>query len=381
MRILNTKFMVVMILLSIATQSFALSSKKINDYYIQLGSYSIKSNAERSKEIAKRHTHYPVTVHRIQRYYVVKVGPLHSVAEVNKARNELTLPTHKYTQSKISTHKLSTHQNSINTPVQPFSSSHQANNQPTAYPVANNKMNDPVRRYKNDMASSSGTVFIAGYGGTQRPTTDNHFTVNNGSGFPYPYDQDQYSRTIHSSASAAAEVGYRWVRDTSFFPAYALSVRYQHIFDDNIGNQVTQYSLPEFDNYSYNWNVSSDIISLIGKLDLAEWGRVMPYISGGFGIAFNHATGFNETAYPGVTPRTSPGFRDYTATQFAYQLGLGVDFKMSNQLLLSLGYDYQNLKAFSSDQGVSSWAGTTLSSSKFHTNTVMLGLTYLVSPG
>jgi len=231
--------------------------------------------------------------------------------------------------------------------------------------------------FKTLSSLSSGNLFIAGFVGIQRPNTDSYFTVDNGSGYDYPYNLDHFSKTIHTTPNAAVEMGYRWLRHQQFIPAYSLSVRYEHTFVNDIGDQITQYSISDFTNYTYQWDVASDIFLLLGKVNLVEWHHLFPYFSGGIGLASNRTTNYNETALPDVTPRTSPGYMDTTVNQFAYHLGAGIDWQMSPQLILSLGYDYQDLGKIHSGDGVGSWSGTRLASGRYHTNTVMLGLNYL----
>lgn len=313
---------------------------KTDNHYIQIGSFTHKSNAYRLKETTQLKTHQLVTVKHIKKHYVVKVGPMHTTAEVNATREELISSSiNKPVSVQTPTQELTLHENNISLPT--------------------------------------GKSFIAGFVGIQRPNTDSYFTVDNGSGYDYPYNLDHYSRTIHTSANAAVEAGYRWMRNQQFIPAYSLSARYQHTFDNDIGNQITQYSMSDFTNYIYQWNIASDIFLLIAKVNLVEWHHIMPYVSAGAGVSVNRTTNYNETALPDVTPRTSPNYMSTSLSRFAYHVGAGVDLQMSPRLIASLDYEYQNLGKIRSGDGVDSWAGTNLSSSRYHTNTVMLGLNYL----
>src|SRR5690242_17154608 len=76
-------------------------------------------------------------------------------------------------------------------------------------------------------------------------------TVPNGSNYSSPENVDQYSLNQLQPIMLDIQAGYRWNRDESWIPSYALALRYEHIFTKNMTGMVTQYSDPEFTNYSY----------------------------------------------------------------------------------------------------------------------------------
>ena len=78
-------------------------------------------------------------------------------------------------------------------------------------------------------------------------------TVPNGSDYPPPGNVDQYSLNQPQSTMLDIQVGHRWNRDKQWLPSYAFSLRYEHIFTKTIAGMVTQYSDPDFTNYSYTW--------------------------------------------------------------------------------------------------------------------------------
>ncbi|WP_298624256.1 outer membrane beta-barrel protein [uncultured Legionella sp.] len=214
--------------------------------------------------------------------------------------------------------------------------------------------------------------------GAAYTNTPDYMTVDNGSEFPFPEHLDQYSLRLKNMTQLGLQAGYRWKRNERWMPACSLGLRYQHLFKKNTEGSIMQYSLPDFKNYSYRWGISADVLSLYSKVNLATFGRVMPYVDAGIGVSFNHGRHYSETAYPDITPRISPNFRTNTLHQLSYNVGLGLDILLTQQLLLYVGYDFQSFGRMQSDNGVSTWNTERLSLGTFKTNTGLIGLTYIL---
>lgn len=226
-------------------------------------------------------------------------------------------------------------------------------------------------------AASSKWYLTVG-GGEQYPQFPSSMTVNNNSDFEPPYNQDIYDTKQRHQPFFLISAGKRWVRKSHWFPSYSLGLQFQHAFTQDIGGTVTQYSDPEFTNYTYQWNLYSNELLAVGKMNLFSIGRVSPYVSAGIGGVVNTTDNYTESALPGVTaPRTSPGFADESNLQFAYQLGAGVDLQMNKQMLFTIGYLYQDLGEAKSGSGASSWSNRSLDLGTVKTNSVFLALTYL----
>lgn len=211
--------------------------------------------------------------------------------------------------------------------------------------------------------------------GSQKSTIDNPLSINNGSGFPAPYDKDIYTTNTKSSAVAGVGAGYYW--SDWALPGVSLGINYSHYFNSANNGQIIQYGLPEFTNYNYQWKTTSDLVLASAKLDLYRWNALAPYIQGGVGFSANKAKSYSEQALAGVTPRISPQFASHSTTVFAYQLGVGLDWAVKPQWVVSLGYEYTDLGKFSSGNGINSWSGDALSSGKLNSNAGVLGVTYL----
>lgn len=316
-------------------------------FFVQAGAFISKKLAIDLQIKLGTITDYPVTVRPAGKFYSVVIGPLpslsavHSIGGVKAAKNVDPVPR------PVRLHMLSQKSASKWVAVEPNS-------------------------------NLDGSWFAGIDLGGIQSNVSGSLTVANGSDYPPPLNVDNYSKSQTSPMMLGAQIGHRWMRDEQWVPAYALALRYQHLFVSDVKGSITQYSLPEFKNYSYQWGVGADVVSLYSKFDLAKYGRVMPYVDVGLGLSFNSSVNFNETAYVGVTPRINPAFGAKTSAQFAYNVGAGLDFSLSPQLLISVGYDYQQFGNMASGQGESTWSNERLSLGNFTGNTALVGMTYLI---
>ncbi|KTD10792.1 hypothetical protein Lgra_1758 [Legionella gratiana] len=219
--------------------------------------------------------------------------------------------------------------------------------------------------------------FISLGAGAQFPDLQTPMQVNNGSEFSTPYNYDQYSISKNNGAVIAASAGRRWQNDNVWFPSYSLSIFWQYFFKTQLEGQITQYSLPQFTNYDYKLDFTSNLLLISGKMNLCKHGIFSPYINGGIGSSFNKVSNYHETALTNVTPRINPGFRNANTSEFAYNIGAGVDVHFLPQFILSVGYIYQDLGPYSSGNGVETWSNQSLNPGSYHSNEILVSMTYL----
>lgn len=333
-------------------------SKAKGHFYIVAGNFKVKSNAKLLAKSVQAKTQYPVSIKQTKNWNTVIIGPMKTASKVRAV--SLALNT-----SSVSTpharHIIAKDPAPVMKPQH-----HKA-------VIAQHEVIDPPAF----TARTKGNWFITGTVGSTRPSVDRTMTVNNGTGFPAPYDNDIYTTSSSNAVIFAVEGGYRWKRDQSWLPSYALSARYEHLFPSNIGSQVEQYSLSAFTNYNYQLNTTSDVFLAIAKLNLVQIHQLSPYINGGAGFAFNRAFNYTETAMPDVTPRTSPSFASNTSTSFVYSLGAGVDWQFQPQFIMSVGYEYQDLGKINTGHGTAAWSNAALNSGTYRTSNVLLSLNYL----
>jgi opacity protein-like surface antigen len=237
---------------------------------------------------------------------------------------------------------------------------------------AENKQHATSRSFVN----SSGNWFIALGAGAQFPYWQSNMNTSNGA-VPSPSSKDRYSISNNNGAVIAASIGRRWQTTNLWFPSYSLGIFWQYFFQTNIHGKITQYSLPKFTTYNYKIDSSSNMVLAAGKVNLFKYGLFSPYVNGGIGSSFNNVSNFRETVLSRVTPRVSPGFRNANSSEFAYNVGAGIDLQFMPQLILSVGYIYQNLGPVSSGIGVSTWSSQSLSLGTYQSNEVLATATYI----
>jgi len=178
--------------------------------------------------------------------------------------------------------------------------------------------------------------------------------------------------------------GYSWQREENWFPSYSLGLRYMYASATTMSGYITQYSLPEFQNYNFSYDVQLLSLSAIAKADLYRWHNLMPYILVGAGIANYSTSNYSEQALSNVTPRVSPGFGGNSGNNFTYQFGIGIDYAIQENLLINLEYDYMNYGTVQTGKGVNyaTLTGTNYDNESLKNNltatALFLGLTYSI---
>ncbi len=336
------------------------NSRTNGSAYIQAAAFSNKSNAERYKRTIQPRTPHPVTISRKNKLYLVLIGPMNSTLELRKTATALLNPPSPRSIGR---------KNRVQ--MQPAKS---IKRNPT--PKQSNKVLTLEQRnsVQSPVLNRNANWFITAGAGAEFPTAKGNISINNGSFFPAPYDTDTYTTNQSSSALVIVMAGRRWERESKWIPAFSLGVLYQHSFLDTVKGTVSQYSLPEYTNYNYYWDLSSDIVLASAKLNLYAQNRFSPYITAGLGGAFNHSS-YSEEALPDVTPRLSPDFSGNN-NQFAYNVGAGIDFRASNNCIINVGYLYQNLGDISA-QGSGAWSDTSFGLRTYGLNEVLASATYL----
>ncbi|MCC5014295.1 SPOR domain-containing protein [Legionella sp. 31fI33] len=331
--------------------------KKI--YFLQLGAFSNKSNAQTIARKIKSKTQFPVTITPVSTMFAVRIGPLNA--------QELHQLGAKFSGNLK--------QCCVRKPIVPHQQTHQVQVNPPRLTPAKTAKNVKATTWFTSSSEATNSWYLTAKIGAQRTHVDDQLTVDNGSGFSSPSDKDTYTMDSESSAVLGVGGGYRF---THFMvPAVSVGINYSHFFNRTINGQIRQYSLPEFTNYNYQWKLSSDLVLASSKINLLEIHHVAPFVQGGIGVSINHASDYSETVLPNVTPRVSPGFSNHNQTSFAYQLGAGLDWAVKPQWLVSLGYEYTDLGKFRSGPGLQEWSNATLSSRNLTSNAAVFGMTYL----
>ena len=143
----------------------------------------------------------------------------------------------------------------------------------------------------------------------------------------------------------------------------------------NLSGEIWDDADSEFNNYTYKYQVKHTHLALKGKLLFEISCIVMPWISGSAGLGFNEAHSFTNT--PTISEAVqNPNFSSNTKTSFTYTVGAGIDYKLTKNWQVGVGYEF-------ADWGKSQLArasGQTLSSglilNHLYTNGFLLNITY-----
>lgn len=224
-------------------------------------------------------------------------------------------------------------------------------------------------------------LFFGIEGGYVKPSLKKSTTVLNGSTMTPPNNSDFYTINNPSNSSEfAGYAGYRFAREASFLPSVTLAGRYQHINKFSVNGTVQQYSLSDFTNYNYSFDLQSDVLTAQGKAELFQWHFFMPYLSAGIGTATNKFGNYNETAMSGIIARLSPAYANRSMTNFTYNVGAGIDFRFNQNFTASVNYEYADLGTVKSGRGeADNWTGEELQIGLLRAQMISLSLFYQLS--
>ncbi len=127
--------------------------------------------------------------------------------------------------------------------------------------------------------------------------------------------------------------------------------------------------------YSYAYQVNHVRVDLKGRLISNQFRLIQPYISGGFGVAFNNAHAFTGYSnYPIAYP--FEWFGSNTTVGFAYTLGAGLQTNFAPNWVFGLGYEFADLgKSHLDGNGDTLVEGLELT--HLYTNSLLFSLSYL----
>jgi len=157
--------------------------------------------------------------------------------------------------------------------------------------------------------------------------------------------------TISASTTFDLGVGYQfnnWFR-VDVTGEYRGGSNFQSLYVLNdVGNTGTgPTQLADF----YRGDISSWVGLVNGYIDLGTWNCITPYIGAGVGLATNTLSGMTdqgEVTIGGFTGPSGGYFSNGSKTNFAWAFMTGIDFNVTENLKLELGYRYLDLGKYSS---------------------------------
>jgi opacity protein-like surface antigen len=314
------------------------------EYYVQLGSFRSKANAEKIVKETRAKTNTPVVMKDKGGFYVVTLGPMATAADVRAISEALSVALPRL-------------------PAMP----------PVKVPPPPTPVPPPPVIPEQD------NWYVEVTGGAEAPLVDNTITVSNGfeDFLPPPFSSDYLTTRTRWGGVWGIGAGYRWQPNNStWFPAYSIGVRYRHYYPTNLGDDVSQFSLSEFTN-GYHWNVAAEAVMLVGKLNIVQFHQFSPFLNMSAGMAFNRTYHFYEIASADVDPAPQPDFGANHTARFTYTFGAGVDWQVKPKVILSLAYEFQGLGSIYSSTGDFNYSASNLYSKVYQSNNILLSLTYL----
>jgi len=219
------------------------------------------------------------------------------------------------------------------------------------------------------------TWYIGAGGGISWIHFPDNTTVSNGLPVSAPFNQDLFSIQTIKDSNVQMIAGYRWQNNTKFFPYSNVFFQYRSYINNDISGSVEQFSLPQFTNYDYQMKYSADLLTLNGKFDVLEYKKIMPYFSAGAGVIINSLYDYTEAPTANVTPRVSPGYTTNNSSHLALTLGAGLDYILTENNWITLGYEHVFQGSIKSGPGLSTWSATSLHFGNAKMDTVFVNFT------
>lgn len=356
--------------------------------YVQMGSFTKKDNAQSLVRKIQSKKFQNVKIKSEHNYYKVIVGPFKNTQHLMSfyyAFNGLKIAPVRPRQVSLRNEK-NVHPLSISGKKSPTQAmlNEIHHDMPKWKPtiVKTDKPTPPPALKQRPLVSPLNGItsrwYLNGQVGGQFANINSSTTVNNGSGFASPNDQDLYSAQPKDGALLLGiGAGKRYELTHEWMKAVSLGLQYQYFYESNISGQVTEFSLPEFENYSYEWPLGSNLILANAKFNFRDYKQFSPYFSVGLGGVIQENSGYTEAAYSGVTARISPNYANNNSSRFAYILGVGLDYPIDNHMIFSAGYQYSDLGQIKSGYGQGSWSNERLSFGNYTSNAFVFSATYL----
>lgn len=155
-----------------------------------------------------------------------------------------------------------------------------------------------------------------------------------------------------------------------------LGLAYAAAGNADLSGEIWDDADPEFNNYTYQYNVNHMHVSVKGKV-LADWGSwVIPWLSASMGVGFNKAFDFDNT--PTIFEAVpNPNFTSQTTTSFTYTLGVGLQAVVAKHWQLGMGYEFADWGKSELGKAAGQTTNHGIELDHLYTNGLMFNITYL----
>lgn len=165
--------------------------------------------------------------------------------------------------------------------------------------------------------------------------------VSKGEHQSFRFDSSTYNFESNNTKTAGL-LGIFGGAEFTINPLWALQLGlgYYQSSSFTTSGTLSQGSEIPFSKFDYDYTISSRQLLVESKFLTTYRERFHPYLSLGLGQSFNKASDYtvNNSRAP-----FSPRFGDSTTNTFSYTAGLGVDYDITSNIRLGLGYRFADL--------------------------------------
>jgi opacity protein-like surface antigen len=144
----------------------------------------------------------------------------------------------------------------------------------------------------------------------------------------------------------------------------------------NLNGDIWQDADPDFNNFSYKYQISHAHVAVKGKF-LADFDTIVkPYMSVSLGIGFNRAHDFSVTSklFQQIVP---PAFQSNTTNSLTYTVGAGIQKDLNEHWQAGLGYEFADWGSSQLARASGQTINSGLSLSNLYTNSLQFYASYI----
>ena len=146
--------------------------------------------------------------------------------------------------------------------------------------------------------------------------------------------------------------------------------------DAHLSGAIWDDADPQFDNYTYKYQVQHGHVAIKGKILADDGYWAMPWLSGSVGVGFNTAHHFDNT--PTIFEAVkNPNFTSHTTTTFTYTVGAGLQKNLNQNWQIGVGYEFADWGKSQLGRAVGQTLNSGLKLDHLYTNGLMLTLLML----
>lgn len=190
-----------------------------------------------------------------------------------------------------------------------------------------------------------------------------------------PDIEKTYTATKNTNSNATGELflGMQTMIEDGFRGqigfAYAIA-------GNSISGHIWEDALPIFDDFTYKYNVKNTRYAVKAKLLEDIPYHLIGYASASAGVAVNKASSFS--IYP-IIPEAvpAPSFSNNTEMSFTYSLGAGVEYPLSKNFQVGVGYEFANWGKNSLSRAPGQSLNNGLGVSHLYTNELLFSISFI----